>query len=348
MASGGAYNRHSRMQAVGSIPGVALLEQAAAVVELPDPGAPLVLADYGCSGGRNSLAPVTAAIDVLRGRGNHPIVLAHTDLPDNDFSALFDTVWNAVDSYTSKPDVFPVAIGRSFYHQLLPACSVTLGWCSWSVAWLSGPPAAIPDHVQVSYSDDDAVRSAYSQQAAADWRDFLTARAAEMRAGARLVLVVPAADDDGTAGYRPMFEAAWETLTDLVSDGFLDADEVVRMGMPHVGRTAADLFAPFGDDGRIAGLTIEHLESFTGPDEFWQDYQSAGDAAAFGARWAGIFSAGAFPSLATGLHSTADDPRTTAVLQRLESGIAARLAAAPQPMRIPVINVVIAKTAGDR
>jgi UDP-N-acetylmuramoyl-tripeptide--D-alanyl-D-alanine ligase len=33
------------------------------------------------------------------------------------------------------------------------------------------------------------------------------------------------------------------------------------MGMPHFGRGAADLAAPFGD-GHFAGLTIENLEAF--------------------------------------------------------------------------------------
>jgi hypothetical protein len=163
-----------------------------------------------------------------------------------------------------------------------------------------------------------------------------------MRAGARLVVVVSGADDDGAAGYRPMFDAAWAGLRALVDEGLLDEDEAVQIGMPHFGRGAADLAAPFGD-GDFAGLTIEELDTFNSADEFWDDYQSDGDAAGFGARWAGIFAAGAFPSLATGLHSGPDDPRTAAILDRLETEVAGRLAAAPAQMRIPVANVVLTK-----
>jgi hypothetical protein len=343
MAAGGVYNRNSRVQQRGLIPGMRLLERAASVVDLPDAPQPMMIADYGCSGGRNSLAPVATAIEALRRRADTPISVAHTDLPDNDFSALFDTLWNDPASYTAMPAVFPMAIGRSFYHQVLPHDSVTLGWSSWSVNWLSRPPAAIPDHVQVSYSADRDTRSAYAHQAEADWRDFLIARGAEMRAGARLVVVVSGADDDGTAGYRPMFDAAWAGLCALVDEGLLDDGEAVQMGMPHFGRDAADLAAPFGD-GHFAGLTIEHLETFDSADEFWDDYQSHGDASAFGARWAGIFAAGAFPSLATGVHSGPDDPRTAAILNRLETEVAGRLAAAaPARMRIPAANVVLTK-----
>jgi len=342
MAAEGVYNRNSRVQQHGLIPGMRLLERAAAAVDLPDAPQPILIADYGCSGGRNSLAPVATAIEVLRRRAYTPINVVHSDLPDNDFSALFDTLWNDPASYTAMPAVFPMAIGRSSYHQILPHDSVTLGWSSFSVAWLSRAPAAIPDHVQVSYSADRDTRSACAHQAEADWRDFLIAHGAEMRAGARLVVVVPGTDGDGTAGYRPMFDAAWAGLRALVAEGLLEDGEAVQMGMPHFGRSAADLAAPFGD-GHFAGLRIEDLEAFDSADEFWDDYQSNGDAAGFGARWAGIFAAGAFPSLARGLHSGPDDPRTAAILDRLESEVAARLAAALARLHIPVTNVVLTK-----
>lgn len=347
MAAGGSYDRHSRIQSIGLMPGVKLLREAAAVVELSESAAPVFIADYGCSTGRNSLVPMAVAIDGLRGRTDQPITVVHTDLPDNDFSTLFETLWSDPATYASRPGVFPMAVGRSFYRRLLPANSVTLGWSSWAVAWLSRPPAPIPDHVQVSYSADAATRSAYAHQSARDWEDFLTARGAEMRPGARLVMVIPAADDDGSAGYRPMFDAAWAALSGFVHEGLIDADEAVRMGMPHLGRSAAELAAPFGDGGEFAGLTIERLEMVSGTDAFFDDYESTGDAAAFGAGWAGVFAAGAFPSLATGLNSGPDDPRTAIVFDRLRAEVAHRLAGSPQRMRIPVANAVLVKRRDD-
>ena len=348
MAPGGAYDRNSRIQSVGSMPGVDLLLRAAAVVDLPESATPVVIADYGCSTGRNSLVPMAAAIAGVRQRTDQPVAVVHTDRPDNDFATLFETLWGEPMSYASQPGVFPMAIGRSFYHRLMPAESVTLGWSSWSVAWLSSPPAHIPDHVHVSYSADAAARLAYARQSARDWEDFLCARGAEMRAGARLVMVIPAADDDGSAGYRPMFDAVWAALSGFVREGLLDADEAVRMGMPHFGRSAVELAAPFGDNGEFAGLTIERLEVFRGPDVFFDDYESTGDAAAFGAGWAGVFAAGAIPSLATGLSSGPDDPRTAMVSDRLRAEVAARLGQSPQRMRIPIANVVLVKRSGDR
>jgi hypothetical protein len=43
------------------------------------------------------------------------------------------------------------------------------------------------------------------------------------------------------------------------------------------------------------------------------------------------------------LHSRPDDPRTAAILDRLETEVAGRLAAAPARMRIPAANVVLTK-----
>lgn len=340
------YTRNSRIQASGSVRGVALLRLAAATVDLPEHALPVVIGDYGCSSGRNSLLPIGAAVSELRQRTDQPIGVVHTDLADNDFSELFATLWQDPASYTSAAGVFPVAIGRSFYDRLLPAGSVTLGWSSWAVAWLSRPPAPVPDHVHVSYSADARARASYARRAARDWQDFLTARAAELRPGGRLVVVVPAADGDGGPGYRPLFDAAWAALTGLVREGLIDGDEAARMGMPHVGRSAADLTAPFGPDGEFEGLRIERLDAFTGTDEFFAEYQSHGDATAYGDAWAAVFAAGAFPSLATGLADGPEDPRADEVLRRLRDEVSARLAVSPRSMRIPIVNVVLAKGGG--
>ena len=67
MEGHGAYNRSSRVQAAGSSPALPLFEHAARNVELEAPPAPIVIADYGASEGRNSLAPLAAAIGALQG-----------------------------------------------------------------------------------------------------------------------------------------------------------------------------------------------------------------------------------------------------------------------------------------
>ena len=115
-------------------------------------------------------------------------------MAENDFTALFRTLANDPNSYLrGDAAVFCSAIGRSFYEQILPANSVTLAWSSWAVQWLSRVPAPIPDQVQVFYSLDPAARAAYAEQAANDWRTFLSRRERELCPGGRA-----RGDDDGS------------------------------------------------------------------------------------------------------------------------------------------------------
>ena len=205
MEGGGGYNRHSAVQASGASPALPLLVQAAHDAPLPPGDATIVVVDYGSSEGRNSLAPMAASIHALRARSGsaHAISVVHTDLPGNDFGSLFQLLATDPASYLrDDPAAFASAIGRSFYEQILPSASVTLGWSAWAVQWLSRIPAAIPDHVQIACSRSEEARQAFARHAAQDWETFLTCRRRELRPGGRLVIVTMACTDEGEFGYR--------------------------------------------------------------------------------------------------------------------------------------------------
>ena len=130
MEGHGVYNRSSRVQAAGSAPALSLLERAATQAALAPAPEPITIADYGSSQGHNSLAPMRVAIAALRRRAGptRAISVVHTDLPDNDFAALFRMLAEDPESYLrGDPMVYASAVGRSFYEQLLPAASVSLG-----------------------------------------------------------------------------------------------------------------------------------------------------------------------------------------------------------------------------
>ena len=56
------------------------------------------------------------------------------------------------------------------------------------------------------------------------------------------------------------------------------------MAIPTFARSRADLMAPFSENARFAGLSIEHLDVFEGEDRIWEDFQRGRDAHKFGAR----------------------------------------------------------------
>ena len=51
-----------------------------------------------------------------RTRHDHSILVVHTDVPDNDFTAMFRTLSDDPDSYLhNDAATFASAVGRSFY-----------------------------------------------------------------------------------------------------------------------------------------------------------------------------------------------------------------------------------------
>ena len=342
----GSYTESSRLKAAGLLGAIKLFEDATEAVPLPKPPQPIVIADYGASTGHNSLLPIGAAITVLRKRTRpeHSVLVAHTDVADNDFTVLFQTLEDDPDSYLRKDAAsFASAVGRSFYTQILPSNSVNLGWTSWAIQWLGRIPAPVPDHLQVAYSADEKVKEAYAKQAAFDWHEFVAFRGRELCPGGRLVVLTMAIGDDGEFGYRPLFGGMLAELADLVAQGLVTEDEMHRMCIPTVSRRAADFLSPFAPKGSLERLAVDHLEVFDAEDRFWTQYQVDHDAKAFGAQWAAFARASVFPTLAATLDGGRADPRSAEFSSRLEAGLAARLAAAPAEMQIPLAQLVLWK-----
>ena len=123
MEGNGFYNKNAAIPASGGALALPLLEQAARLIHLDGCDRPIVIADYGSAEGKNSLAPMRAAIAVLRARvgPQRPIFVYHTDLPANDFNMLFGVLESDPGSYVKEErNVFASAIGRSFYQSVLP------------------------------------------------------------------------------------------------------------------------------------------------------------------------------------------------------------------------------------
>jgi salicylate 1-O-methyltransferase len=76
-----------------------------------------------------------------------------------------------------------------------------------------------------------------------------------------------------------------------------------------------------------------------------REFERDRDAHKFGAGWAAFMRASAFPTLALSLDGGRDDSRVIAFFSKLEADMAARLAAAPQPMLIPLASMVFIKQA---
>lgn len=298
MKGDGFYNRHSAMQATGIAALLSLWEAACRTVVLGE-GAVTVV-DYGCSQGRNSMAPMRLAINQLRLRSGPsvPIEVVHTDLPSNDFSSLFEALASDPNSYMNEAsDVFPSAIGRSYFEPLFSPGRVTLAWTTWALQWMSNSTIEAPDHILAGISAEPTVISAVREQQAQDWERFLALRSREMRPGAKLLAGFTARTADVT-GWEWLLGELWSAVCDMTTEGWLSEPERKRLTIPIGLRTLAEIERPFVRAGRFADLALDHLELIKLTDPFWEQFDRTGDASAFAKHHADMTQAWCAPTIA--------------------------------------------------
>jgi hypothetical protein len=340
----GSYNRYAQLPAAAASLAVPFLEQATLDVALEAGDHPIVVADYGSAQGKNSLVPMQTAINGLRKRvgPERPILVVHIDQPANDFNTLFDVLHRDPERYSLEdPNVFPSAIGRSFYESVFPKEHVHLAWSSYAAVWLSRIPMRIPNHFVV-LACSGAVREAFELQAAEDWKLFLSLRARELHPGGRLIVVLPALNDEGLAGagFEGLFANANDALAEMVDDGVITGEDRSRMVLGTVPRRRSHLLAPFDSDHQFCGLTAECCELFELPDAAWIDYERHGNMKELLNRHTGFFRAIFVPSLATAL-ADPEKPRTFA--DELQRRLKRKLAERPTPLHSFVQTMVLAK-----
>jgi SAM dependent carboxyl methyltransferase len=318
MEGHGYYTKHSRAQRAFGQLGLDWIEAAAAAVEPPAAGLPFVIVDLGAAGGGSSLEPMRRALAARSSPG--PALVVHTDIPSNDFSALFELVLNSPATYLGPPGVFALAAGRSFYDGLFPDNFVSLGWSSIAVHWLSRVSVPITGHIYCSFAKG-AIRAAIRDQSAADWMAFLGHRARELRPTGRLVIMGGAARDDGTSGAEGLMDAANDSLRMMVSDRVLRQSEYRRMTIPTWNRTMAEFVAPF-TEGRVAGrLEVRRSEMRSLDDPYFAGFSKDGDLGRYQDAVSGFFRAAFEESLWTAL----DQDRDIAVRDGLRTRFADEL-----------------------
>jgi hypothetical protein len=348
MEGKGSYNKYAKLPAGGAALALPLLEKAAQNVALDASTQPIVIADYGSSQGKNSLAPMDVAINTLRTRigKNRPIMVFHVDQSTNDFNSLFDVLANDPDRYTQTDrQVFSYAIGRSFYERVLPAESAHLGWSSYAAVWLSRIPRPIPDHF-ISLCCTGAVREEFDRQGARDWESFLSLRATELIQGGRLVVVLPGIGERGFSGFENVMDHANAVIAEMAKEGTIAAEERARMVIGSHPRRMSDLLAPFSADKRFQSLSVEAFEESVVSDSAWTEFEKSGDRKALATKHALFFRSVFAPALAIALTRVraGDAEALGAFGDQLESGLRRRLESQPAPMHSFVHTIVVAKS----
>lgn len=273
--------------------------------------------------------PLTAAIDLVRSHDEatrRPIVVAHVDVPGNDWASLFALAADDAHSYRRDDKVFTLGAGADFYRQVLPGGCVSLGWCSTAVHWLPAPPGPL-DHHLFACLDAGEQGAQWRERAAVYWKGFLACRHLELDVGGQLVVTAPLADPL----IEPFFELLERSVSDLVADGVLNEDEARRMVIPMYHRNASEMVDPA--DSPQAPFSVEEYDEVVVPDPAYQSFTEHGDAGRFASDAVVACRAWIEPSLLRGLDPGRMPHERTDICEKLYHRLGAQVAATPSRAR---------------
>ena len=347
MRGDGYYSTHCPGQGLIIDRALPLVLEALSALNFASSGAVFAIADFGAADGGTSIGLLRTLLSELRFRApDRPITLTHTDLPYNDFSALFRLVHGLLpgrehDGLQDFRGVFSFASGTSFYEQIFPDASLSLGFSASAMHWLSRLPATLADHVHVATAHG-AERDIFAAQAAADWETILLQRARELVPGGQLVFANFCIDEmgryTGATGERNLFETLARHWRALHECDAITLDELHRGTFPQYYRTIAEFRAPFDDPSsavRGAGLVLEHCSStLTLVDQFTEGQ----DAAAFARRCASSFRAFSESTFLGALDPRRPLTDRQAILDRFYATYEADVAAAPNAIRRDAVH----------
>ena len=337
MKGAGYYDQHSSAQ-LSSIQALQdWLEDAVANLPLPAPAQPVTVMDLGSSEGRNAIQVMQSVSEGLRRRTGQALRTVYSDLASNNFNQLFANLEEARRAGLFPANVYPSAVGGSFYGPLLPPGTVHLATSFNSIQWLDRLPA-VPLRDGVAYrrphpprpglSVSPELTSAFMRQAEQDLVRFLECRARELVAGGKLLLASPG-DTDQARVADGLSEVLNDACLDLVAAGQMERGAYDRLTMPCYWRTAEELLAPLERDDCPArgAFAVERAEALEAPTPFVLEFRRGGDVATYAAAYTGFCRAITEPVVRAALNQPEGDDGT---VESLYERIRARLLAEPE------------------
>ncbi|MCK0198065.1 class I SAM-dependent methyltransferase [Ancylobacter sp. 6x-1] len=341
MRGAGYYssNTAGAKQVIDSAAELAL--SAIAGMALPADGRPFAIADYGAADGGTSLDMMRRLVGAVRARdGGLPVSLTYTDLPSNDFSALFSLLQaeggeGREGGLGREPGVFVFGSGTSFYRQILPDATLHLGFSATAMHWLSRSPGPIAGHTHAVGAAPEE-RAAYRAQSLADWDTILLARARELVPGGVLVMANFCVDENGhylgwTGGVNmhDRFAAHWRALQD---EGTITEAEHRAAALQQYYKTAEEFAAPFRDPASavsLAGLRLERVFTRVTPCPYRAAFEQHGDAASFARSYIPTLRSWTESTFLSALDPARGPERRRAIVDRFYDLYEAEVAASP-------------------
>jgi hypothetical protein len=255
-----SYNDNSALQATCQTVGNPLLARMATTYGAGKSKEALQvvrIAEYGCSGGRNSYAPMHTMISALRSRS--PALRAECvleDLPSNSWHQVMEEAPRLTAAFEGRVQV--LCAGTSFYNQICGDASLDLAYSYVSAHFLS---EALPlvSHV-LMHESAAAERTAWEAQAARDWENFLVLRARELKKGGKILISTMSRDSSGYS-WKEFSHLVWDSIQRVCSRGSLTKRETEALCIPACLRSEAEIMAPFVSSSLVSSLfVVESLQ----------------------------------------------------------------------------------------
>lgn len=354
MRGAGYYSSHTvGAKAVINAAGELVLD-ALAAMDVEGSREPFAIADFGAADGGTSIEMMRRTVDALRGRSDdRPVTITYTDLPHNDFSALFRIV-HGLSPHSpprplgTSPGVFTFASGASFYQQIFPDSALSLGFSATAMHWLSRMPGPIADHVQ-AVGATEAERDVFRRQALHDWTAILLHRAREMRPGGRLVLVNFCEDEAGrylgNTGGVNMFDTFAKHWRDLFQEGEITAAEYRAGTLPQYYKTLEEFVAPFRDPDspvRQAGLVLDRAFTRVTACPYAASFAAEGDAVSFAREYLPTLRSWTESTFFGALDPARDLRERQAIVDRFYAAYEAEVADAPEGHAMDYVHCFMA------
>ncbi|MDE0309236.1 MAG: hypothetical protein OXI60_05325 [Acidiferrobacterales bacterium] len=292
MKGGGYYSKNTQgAKHVIDRAGDHVIEELAGINNLDD-DRPFSIVDYGAADGGTSMGLVARIVKAVRARAkSRQITVTYTDLPHNDFSALFRLMYDPAmgeEAYVLHNDgVYVNCSGTSFYDQIVPDCSVDIGFSATAMHWLSTLPGCIDDHVHAVGAVGDQWQT-FCNQALEDWCTILARRARELAPGGRLVMANFCIDESGrylgNTGGVNMFDAFNMLWKELADEGVISDAEYQATAFPQFYKTIDQFAMPFEEsDSAVTreGLRLKTMYTGVTKCPYRAEFDRVGDPVAF-------------------------------------------------------------------
>jgi len=316
-------------------------------------GAPFAIADFGAADGGTSMGLMRRLVAAIRAsQPERQIAITYTDLPHNDFSALFRLSQGLIGPkdeppLADHPHVFIFGSGTSFYRQIFPDASLTFGFSATAMHWISARPCTIADHVH-AVGAAQSERELFRRQALLDWETILLARARELRPGGRLVLANFCIDEGGRyLGHTTdvdMFDSFARHWRNLLRAGRINPTEYANATFQQYYKTQEEFAAPFRDpDSPVsrAGLTQESSFTMVTPCPYAEAFREHGDAKAFARAYVPTLRSWSEVVFAGALDPARAAAERLAIVDDFYSAYEADVAAAPEGHRMDYVHCVV-------